>query len=78
MYSQQQSHLRAALRNLPSPPVCDKPNASPRVTDAKTGGAALGPYFLSLLFLLAVERMLKPLLLPLDKDGSTEDLVCVV
>jgi hypothetical protein len=25
-----------------------------------------------------VERMLEPLLLPLDKDGPTEDLVCVV
>ena len=56
----------------------DKPNAPPRVTDAKTGGAALGPIVLSLLFLLAVERMLEPLLLPLDKDGPTEDLVCVV
>jgi hypothetical protein len=32
----------------------------------------------SLLFLLVVERMLKPLLLPLDEDGPTEDLVCVV
>ena len=29
----------------------DKPNAPPRVTDAETGGAALGPIVLSLLFL---------------------------
>jgi hypothetical protein len=41
---------------------CDQPNAAPRVTDAKTGGAALGHIVLSLLFLLAVERMLEPLL----------------
>jgi hypothetical protein len=47
------------------------------VTDAKTGGAALGPIVLSLLFLLAVERMLEPLL-PLNREGPTEDLVCVV
>jgi hypothetical protein len=57
---------------------CDKPDAPPRVTDAKTGGATLGPIVLSLLFLLVVERILEPLLLPLDKDGPTEDLVCVV
>jgi hypothetical protein len=57
---------------------CDKPSAPPRVTDAKTGGAALEPIVRSLHFLLAVERMLEPLLLPLNKDGSTEDLVCVV
>jgi hypothetical protein len=56
----------------------DKPTAPPRVTDAKTGGAALGPIAFSLLFLLAVERMLEPLLLPLDEDGPTKDLVCVV
>jgi hypothetical protein len=48
------------------------------VTEAKAGGAALGPIVFSLLFLLAVERMLEPLLLPLDTDGPTEDLVCVV
>ena len=29
----------------------DKPTAPPRVTDAETGGAALGPIVLSLLFL---------------------------
>ena len=56
----------------------DKPDVPPRVTDAKTGGAALGPIVLSLLFLLAVERMLDPLLLPRDKDSPTEDLACVV
>jgi hypothetical protein len=47
-----------------------EPDAPPRVTEAKTGGAALGSIVFSLLFLLAaVERMLEPLLLPLDKDG---------
>ena len=56
----------------------DESTASPKVTDAKTGGAALGPIVFSLLFLLAVERMLEPLLLPLDEDGPTEDLACVV
>jgi hypothetical protein len=60
------------------PSTVYEPDAPPRVTEAKTGGAALGPIVLSLLFLLAVERMLEPLLLPLDKDGPTEDLVCVV
>jgi hypothetical protein len=55
-----------------------EPDAPPRVTEAKTGGAALGLIVLSLLFLLAVERMLEPLLLPLDEDGPTEDLVCIV
>ena len=30
------------------------------------------------LSVLTVERMLEPQLLPLDKDGPTEDLVCVV
>jgi hypothetical protein len=59
---------------------CDKPNAPPRVTDAKTGGAALGPIVLSLLLLLAVEHgcWSRCYMLPLDKDGPTEDLVCVV
>ena len=56
----------------------DKPDVPPRVTDAKTGGAALGPIVLSLLFLLAVERILEQLLLPRDKDSPTEDLACVV
>jgi hypothetical protein len=46
-----------------------EPDAPPRVTEAKTGEAALGPIVFSLLFLLAVERMLEPLLLPLDKGG---------
>jgi hypothetical protein len=33
----------------------------------------------ALFFLLhTVERMLEPQLLPLDEDGPTEDLVCVV
>jgi hypothetical protein len=45
---------------------CEKPNAPPRVTDAKTGGAARRPIFLSLL---------EPLLLSLDKNDPTEDLV---
>jgi hypothetical protein len=52
--------------------------APPRVIEAKKGGAALGPIVFSLLFLLAVERMPEPLLLPLDEDGPTEDQVCVV
>jgi hypothetical protein len=64
------------VQNGPSPVY--EPDAPPRVTEAKTGGAALGPIVFSLLFLFAVERMLEPLLLPLDKDGPTEDLVCVV
>jgi hypothetical protein len=64
------------VQNGPSP--VHEPDVPPRVTDVKTGGAALGPIVLSLLFLLAVERMLEPLLLPLDKNGSTEHLVCVV
>jgi hypothetical protein len=64
------------VQNGPSPVY--EPDAPPRVTEVKTGGATLGPIVLSLLFLLAVERMLEPLLLPLDKDGPTEDLVCVV
>ena len=64
------------VQNGPSPVY--EPDAPPRVTEAKTGGAARGPIVFSLLFLLAVERMLEPLLLPLDKDGPTEDLVCVV
>jgi hypothetical protein len=64
------------VHNGPSPVY--EPDAPPRGTEAKTGGAALGPIVFSLLFLLAVERMLEPLLLPLDKDGPTEDLVCVV
>jgi hypothetical protein len=55
-----------------------EPDALPRGTDAKTGGAVPVPIVLSLPFLLAVERMLEPLLLPLDEDGPTEDLVCVV
>jgi hypothetical protein len=55
-----------------------EPDAPPRVTEAKMGGAALGPIVFSLLFLLAAEWMLEPLLLPLDEDGPTEDLVCVV
>jgi hypothetical protein len=64
------------VQNGPSPVY--EPDAHPRVTDARTGGAALGPIVLYLLFLLlAVERMLESLLLPLDEDG-TEDLVCVV
>jgi hypothetical protein len=55
-----------------------EPDAPLRVTEVKTGGAALGPIVLSLLFLLTVERMLEPQLLPLNEDGPTEDLVCVV
>ena len=56
------------VQNGPSPVY--EPDAPPRVTEAKTGGAALGSIVFSLLFLLAaVERMLEPLLLPLDKDG---------
>jgi hypothetical protein len=64
------------VQNGPSPVY--EPDAPPRVTDVKTREAALGPIVFSLLCLLAVERMLEPLLLPLDKDGPTEDLVCVV
>jgi hypothetical protein len=51
------------VQNGPSPVY--EPDAPPRVTEAKTGGAALMPIVFSLLFLLAVERMLEPLLLPL-------------
>jgi hypothetical protein len=64
------------VQNGPSPMY--EPDAPPRVTEAKTGGAALGPIVVSLLFLLGVERMLEPLLLPLDEGGPTEDLVCAV
>jgi hypothetical protein len=64
--------------SIGSPDTVYEPDAPPRVTEAKTGGAALGPIVLSLLFLLAVELMLEPLLLPLDEDGPTEDLVYVV
>jgi hypothetical protein len=53
------------VQNGPSPVY--EPDVPPRVTEAKTGGAALGPIVFSLLFLLAVERMLEPLLPPLDK-----------
>jgi hypothetical protein len=63
---------------VPGPFPVYEPDAPPRVTEAKTGGAALGSIVLSLLFLLAVKRMLEPLLLPLDEDGPTEDSVCVV
>jgi hypothetical protein len=55
-----------------------EPDAPPRGTDARTGGHALGPAAALFFLLLTVERMLKPLLLPLDEDGPTEDLVCVV
>jgi hypothetical protein len=47
--------------------ACDKPNAPPRVTDTKTGGAALGP--IDLFAVLA--GCVTPLLLPLDKCGPT-------
>jgi hypothetical protein len=63
------------VQNGPSPVY--EPDVPPGVTDARTGGAALGPIVLSLLFLLAVERMLELLLLPLDEDSPTEDLVYV-
>jgi hypothetical protein len=60
------------------PSTVYEPDAPPTGTDARTGEAALGPIVFSLLFLLAVERMLDPQLLPLDEDGWTEDLVWVV
>jgi hypothetical protein len=52
------------VQNGPSPVY--ESDAPPRVTEAKTGGVVLGPIVFSLLFLLAVERMLEPLLLPLE------------
>jgi hypothetical protein len=64
------------VQNVQSPMYA--PDAPPKVTEAKTGGAALGPIIFSLLYLLTVERMLEPLLLLQDEDIPTEDLVCVV
>jgi hypothetical protein len=50
-----------------------EPDASPKGTDARTGGPALGPADRSLFFLLlAVERMLEPLLLPCEKTLTTK------